>query len=150
MSSGRFTRTWIDRRSVLNAPIDEVFAVLGDLDSWPTFTPGLSAIRRRGEGELRPGSTRFTMHVRMRPLPTLRLPCQLHRLDERGIAWGGGAPGTRILHRFELSPLPDGRTELRHVEDATTLLALVLRPFEPIFARHDHGWSDAIERRFNG
>jgi Polyketide cyclase / dehydrase and lipid transport len=140
-------RTWIDRRSLLDAPLPEVWALLTDVGGWPAWTPGLRAIRRR-PGALEPGKTRFWMHIEMPPLPALLVPCELEALDEQRIAWGGGVGGSRISHRFELTGFADGRTEVRHVEEASGLLAQVLRPFEPIFIAHDEQWSNAIEARF--
>lgn len=140
-------RTWIDRRSVLDAPFPEVWALLTDIGGWPAWTPGLRAIRRR-PGELEPGRTRFWMHIEMPPLPAFLVPCELEVLDEHQIAWGGGLGGSRISHRFEFTGFADGRTEVRHVEEATGLLAAALRPFEPIFQAHDERWSNAIEARF--
>jgi hypothetical protein len=140
-------RTWIDRRSVLDAPFPEVWAILTDVGGWPGWTPGLRAIRRR-PGPLTPGVTRFWMHLEMAPLPPLLVPCQLEVLDEHCIAWGGGIGGARIAHRFEFRGFADGRSAVRHVEQATGLLAHALRPLESVFAAHDHRWSDAIEARF--
>ena len=142
-----FSRVWIDETIELDAPEAEVQALVEDVAGWDTWTPGLREIRFRGDGPIKPRG-RFTMILAMKPFPALWLPCVLFKSEPGYIEWGGGGLGSVIRHRFELTPLGDGRTALRHVEYATNFLALILLPFEKVAYNHDHGWSAAIRERF--
>lgn len=146
-SSASFERLWIDLAVELDASPMEIHALLADLDRWPTWVPGLRALRRFGRKPLRVGS-RFGMLLSMPPLPTFWVPCQLCTSRPDCIEWGGRGPWAAIRHRFELTPLPSGRTRVRHVEYSTNWLALILIPFEGVFRRHDERWTNALTAHF--
>lgn len=145
-SSRGFRRTWIDHTSELSADADTVFALLSDIDNWPSWTPGLNAIKRK-RTPLAQGAA-FTMVLKMPGAPTTPLPCKVLKLQPHYIEWGGGFPGSMIQHRFEVTPLSAQRCKVRHVEFATGLLALVTLPIEKLAYKHDLAWSRAIEKRF--
>jgi hypothetical protein len=138
-----FKRIWIDYTVEVETSESELSTLLSDIDGWPTWTPGLRAIKRKTSGEFSVG-TRFTMVLD----PGLPLPCQLYGKEPRRLEWGGGALGSVIRHRFELAPLGPNRTSLRHVEYATNLLALLTLPIEKGIHGHDRRWSNAIRARF--
>lgn len=147
--SGGFQRTWIDETFELDAAQEAVFALLGDIDGWPRWSPGVRDVRRR-VGALAPG-TRFALVLDAGPLPFgLSLPCVVFSLEPARIEWGGGAGSAKIRHRFELTPAGQGRTRVRHVEYATGALALISLPIERLAHAHDARWSRAIRRHFNG
>lgn len=139
-------RVWIDHVSELGAGAETVATLLRDIDGWPTWTPGLRAIRRKA-GPLQVG-TSFVMMLKMGSLPTTPLPCKVFRLEPNFIEWGGGFAGGFIRHSFAIEAIAPGRCRLRHVEYATGWLGLLTRPVEKIAYRHDKGWSVEIERRF--
>lgn len=142
-----FRRTWIDHTSELAASAETVFALLRDIDGWPSWTPGLVAIRRKDQGPIKVG-TSFTMVLKAGSAPKTPLPCKVLKLAPLYIEWGGGFPGSMIQHRFEITPSSGLRCKVRHVEYATGLLALLTLPIERLAYRHDLAWSRAIERRF--
>ena len=146
-SSASFERLWVDESVELAASPMEIHALLSDLDRWPTWVPGLRALRRVGRKPLRVDS-RFGMLLSMRPLPTFWVPCQLYALRPDFIEWGGRGPWAAIRHRFELTPLPSGKTRVRHVEYSTNWLAFILIPFEGVFRRHDERWTKALSAQF--
>lgn len=141
-----FRRIWIDYTVEVDASESELSALLSDIDAWPSWTPGLRAIKRKPDGAIGVG-TRFTMVLDMKGLG-LPLPCQLFVKEPRRIEWGGGGLGSVIRHRFELTPIGAARTSLRHVEYATNLLALLTLPAEKGIHAHDRRWSNAIRARF--
>ena len=59
-----------------------------------------------------------------------------------------GALGSSVRHSMELTALDEGRCQLRHLEYATGLLAILALPAERAAHRHDKLWSDAIVARF--
>jgi hypothetical protein len=142
-------RTWIDHTCEVQTDAGTLHALLSDIDGWPSWTPGLHEIRRKSPGVARPGD-RFRMVLTMPPLKKRTLPAEMYVNEPGRIEWGGGAGGAVIRHSFELTPLGPGRTQLRHVEYATSFLALFALPFERAIYRHDKGWSDAIVARFSG
>lgn len=146
-SSAVYERLWIDESVEVDADPMAIHALLIDVDRWVTWVPGLRGLRRVGNKPLRVDS-RFGMLLRMPPLPTFWVPCQLYVNRPDFIEWGGRGPFAAIRHRFELTPLPSGLTRVRHVEYATNWLALILIPFEATFRRHDERWTKALTARF--
>jgi hypothetical protein len=143
-----YRRTWIDHTSELAASAETVSALLSDMDGWPSWTPGLSAIRRK-KSPLAVGS-KFGMVLRMKGTPPVYLPCEVTQLSPKVIEWGGGLGSSVIRHRFEIEAVGPTRCRVRHLEYATGVLALLARPIEKLAYAHDLGWSKAIERRFAG
>ncbi len=141
--------TWIDHSTEVDTGRPALYTLLRDIDHWPDWTPGLKAIRRlgRAHGLARPGDW-FLMTLDAPLLRYLPLPCVMVRNDPDCIEWGAGLLGSRIRHRFELSPLGPHRTRLRHVECASGLLALAAWPAAGFARMHDLRWSRAIEARF--
>lgn len=147
-----FRRTWIDETVEVNAPLDEVSALLRDIDAWPSWTPKLKAILRSKRKPLAVG-TLFTMAIEHAYVPfDLKLPCELYVDEPTRIEWGGGflngTLGSVIRHSFQLARVTEHKTSVRHVEYATNLLALVSLPVERLIYAHDHRWSLAIRDRF--
>ncbi len=97
----------------IDAPPDEVWAVLADTPAYPEWNP----YHVRVEGPLergkklevevhKPNGHELTIHPRVKVI-------------EPGaeLTWGGGVPGIFVgRHVFRLEALPDGRTRLVHEE----------------------------------
>lgn len=139
--------TWIDLETEVATDAATLYALLADIDGWPAWTPGLRAIRRRGQGPFVPG-TRFVMVLAAPVIGGLPLPCELYENTPQRLEWGGGIPGSVIRHSLEITPAGPGRARLRHVEYATGLLALLTRPVARHTRAYDLRWSDAIAARF--
>ncbi|MDO9173414.1 MAG: hypothetical protein Q7V62_01335 [Actinomycetota bacterium] len=146
-SSAMFERLWIDETVEVDAEPTAIHALLIDIDRWPTWVPGLRSLRRVRTKPLR-ADRRFGMLLSMPPLPTFWVPCQLYVSRPDFIEWGGHGPRAAIRHRFELTPLPSGKTRVRHVEYSTNWLALILIPLEGVFRRHDERWTKALAAHF--
>jgi hypothetical protein len=148
MSDNAFLRrTWIDESVEVDADRDQVYELLRDIDSWPSFIPGLARIVRPGSGPVGVGS-RFVMVLKMPRAPAIFLPCKVYELGPSRMEWGGGGFGSVIRHSIELEPLADERTRMRQVEYATGVLALLTLPFEKAANRFDRSWSEAVRERF--
>jgi hypothetical protein len=144
---GGYRRTWIDHTSEVEAPLGAVMALLSDLDQWPAWTPGLSAIERDTSQPVRVG-TRFTMRVKPAPFhPPLPLRCKVYRLEPSLIEWGGDALASSVRHRFALSELSATRTRVHQVEYATNVLAVIARIAEPGILKYDLRWQNALGTR---
>lgn len=146
-SSAAFERLWIDETVEVNASPETIHALLLDQERWTTWVPGLRSLRRVGRKPLGVDS-RFWMLLAMPPLPAFWVPSQFFVVRPDFIEWGGRGLGSSIRHRFELTATADGRTQVRHVEYATNVLALVLIPFAGTFRRHDERWTRALAAHY--
>lgn len=141
-------KVWIDRTSVIQTDMDSLYALISDIDNWPTWTPGLCAIKRRGHGFAHAGS-HFLMVLEAPLIKRLLLPTVMYQNDKHRMEWGGGALGSHIRHAMVLKALDANTTQLRHIEYATGLLAILTWPAANFAHRHDLRWSQAIEAKFN-
>lgn len=141
-------RVWIDHTSELRVGAEELHALLSDIDGWPSWTPGLRAILRWNQAkEVRVGSF-FCMLLKLKGAPPAPVPCSVFTLTPNVIEWGGGIGSSVIRHRFEIVSKGSGKSQLRQLEYATGLLALITRPIEKLAGNHDLAWSLAVERKF--
>lgn len=140
-----FKRTWIDETVTVNASAAQLYELLKDVDGWPSWSPGLRAIKRRDRAPFAVG-TRFTMVLE----PGLPLPCQMHSYEPALLLWGGGIGPSIVRHSLEITPIDDRSCQLRHLEYATGLLALLTMPVERAIYGYDHRWTKAIVARFAG
>jgi hypothetical protein len=146
--AGGFRRTWIDHTLEVEGSAEEVGALLADVDGWPSWCPGLSAIKRKGTGKLKPGD-RFTMMIKPASFhPPLPVPCELYEIGPSRIVWGGGLPGSLVRHSFEVESLSPKRSRVRQLEYATNLLAVLALIAEPGIRKHDLRWQNALRDRF--
>ncbi len=98
----------------IDAPREEVYAVLADLDAYPRWNP----YHRRVEGEFEEGSD-MTIHVTRPDGKQVEVPPHMMRIVENEeITWGGGIKGVFYgVHRFLLESQSNGTTLLKHNED---------------------------------
>ena len=97
----------------IDAPVDEVWAVLADTERYPEWNP----YHVRVEGSLEQGE-KLEVEVHKPNGNELVIHPKVQVLDPgRELTWGGGVPGIFTgRHVFRLEPLPDGRTRLVHEE----------------------------------
>ena len=138
-----FKRTWIDETVTINSSAEQLHALLKDFDAWPSWTRGLRAIKRRDQSPLQLG-TRFTMVLD----PGIPLGCKIFAYDASRLEWGGGVGSSVVRHSFEIRPLTAETCELRHLEYATGVLALLAIPIERGIYAYDHRWTNTIVARF--
>ena len=141
---GGYRRTWIDHSSDIPASMRDVYELLVDLDRWPSWVPGITAIHRKGRGKPAVGD-RFT--IMLKPAkwhPPLPIPCRMFRLEPSHLEWGGGLPGSEVRHSFALTELGPKKTRVRQIEYATNLLAVLARVAEPGIYKHDLRMQNAL------
>lgn len=142
--SGGYRRTWIDHTSDVHASARDVYELLADVDGWPRWVPGVTAVQRPGRGKMAVGD-RFTFMLKPASFhPPLPIPCRLLKLEPTLIEWGGGIPGSVARHSFALNELGPKRTRVRQIVYATNLLALVARIAEPGIYKHDLRMQNAL------
>jgi hypothetical protein len=143
-----FRRTWIDHTTDVPANIEHVAALLHDLDSWPSWTPGLTEVRRSKSTPPRPGG-KFTMMIKPASFhPPLPVPCMLLKLEPTYIEWGGGFAGSVVRHSWELTQVGPDLTRVRQLEYATNAIALLTLIAEPGIYKHDLRWQNALGAYF--
>ena len=145
---GGYRRTWIDHTNEIEGSAADVYALLADIDGWPSWTPGLTAIRRRASGKPQVGQ-RFTMMIKPASFhPPLPIPCVLYELGPQRIVWGGGGLGSVVRHSFEIEPLGPSRCRVRQFEYATNVLAVLAIVAQPGIYKHDLRMQNALRDRF--
>ena len=140
--------TWIDHTSILNTDAETLYQLLADIKGWPQWTPGLRTIWYRGKSFPKKGSY-FLMLLEVPLIGRLIIPNVVYQNDPHRIEWGGGLLGSTIRHSMEIAPIDGNKTQLRHREYATGLLAILSRPAAGFAHSHDMRWSKTIEARFS-
>lgn len=117
----------VETRILVDASPERVFAILTDLDDYPSWNRVLSMTLRDG-GEVRRGA-RIWLKVKPSPLP---IPCVLTVVEPgRELRWTGGPKGiAQGSHYFELHSVegePD-KTEVVHAETFSGLLVPLMWP----------------------
>jgi uncharacterized membrane protein len=88
----------------VNAPVERVWALTIDIESWPATTPTMSAVERLDDGPIRPGST-----ARVKQ-PGQRAKVWTVTAIEPGrrFAWRARLLGTGMTATHTLSPTDSG------------------------------------------
>lgn len=142
--SGGYRRTWIDHTSDVHASARDVYELLADVDGWPRWVPGITAVTRPGRGKLAVGD-RFTVMLKPASFhPPLPLPCRLFKLEPTLLEWGGGIPGSTVRQSFALNELGPKRVRVRQISYATNLIAFFGRIAEPGIYKHDLRMQNAL------
>lgn len=105
----------------VSAPPETVWAVISDIDAWPTWNPDVRSVTF--DGPLEPGS-----EFRWKSGPS-SLVSRLEEVDPpREIGWTGTTMGIRAIHVFRFEPT-EGGTLVRSEESWSGGLAGLLKSF---------------------
>jgi hypothetical protein len=132
-----------DARAVA-APIEDVFALVADVDHWTDWTSGVRRSRLT-KGPLRLGAG-LTFVPNFFPLPITAKVIGFE--PNRLISWGVRTPLATLVHSFSFEAIDAHRTLVRHSEFAENLLALVTLPFRDEIRDFDEGLSRDLQARF--
>ncbi len=98
----------------IDAPREQVYAVLSDLNSYPGWNP----YHREVKGEFRKGAELKISVTRPDGKQVEVPPHMIRIIENEEIIWGGGIRGIFYgEHSFILEQAPRGKTLLRHNED---------------------------------
>lgn len=98
----------------IDAPKNEVYAVLADLDSYPKWNPYHRAV----EGDFVEGAELKIQVLRPDGKKVEVPPHMIRIVENEEITWGGGIKGIFYgIHSFRLQQKEGGKTILRHDED---------------------------------
>ena len=106
--------------AVLDAPVEAVWAVLSDIEGWPSWNPDVKQARL--EGPLASG-TRFTWKAGP---GTIRSVLQVVEPPRR-IGWTGQTMGIRAAHVWEIEAA-DGGSRVRTEESWSGLIVSLMKP----------------------
>jgi len=107
------------------APGDTVWAILSDVERWPSWTASVRTIRLEG-----PFAVRTIARIRQPKLPAMTWT--ITELDPgRSFTWRSDAPGSRTVAAHHIAPTGDGTSEVTLTLDQTgalgSLVGLLLR-----------------------
>jgi len=82
----------------IDAPPDQVFAVLCDVERWPEWTPTMTSVQRLDQGPFTVGSSAQIRQPKLRPAVW-----KVTELEAQNFTWVARAPGLRMKagHRVE-------------------------------------------------
>ncbi len=102
----------------IDAPREEVYAVLADFDSYPEWNP----YHKKIEGDFKVGSE-MTIYVSRPDNKEVKVPPHMIRIKaNEEISWGGGIKGIFYgEHTFLLQTQANGKTLLKQNEDFSGL-----------------------------
>ncbi|MEL6981935.1 MAG: SRPBCC family protein [Actinomycetota bacterium] len=130
----------------IDAPVERVWELTLDVESWPEHTPTMTSVERLDDRPLAVGST-----VRIKqPAQRARLWTVSHLEPNRRFAWSAKTMGTTMIATHELTPNGSGTTQTLRVEIEGKLSrfvqALVGRPIAKAIATENHGFKTVAEQ----
>ena len=132
-----------DARTV-DAPVEDVFALVVDVDHWTDWTSGVVRSRLL-RGPLRLGAgLSFVPKFFPVPITAKVIGFEPNRL----VSWGVRTPLATLVHSFSFEALDEGHTLVRHSEFAENLLALATYPLRDKIRAFDEGLSRDLQARF--
>ena len=132
-----------DVRTV-DAPVEDVFALLVDVDHWTDWSSGVHRARLT-KGPLRLGAgLMFVPKFLPVPVTAKVIGFEPNRL----VSWGVRTPLATLVHSFALEPIDETHTMVRHSEFAENLLALAMLPLKDKIRDFDEGLSRDLQARF--
>ena len=96
----------VERQAVIDAPPDEVFAYLADLDNLSEWQMGITSARRTSEGEMGVGATALVARELMGQVIEATLTVTEYDPPRR-LAIGSEVSGVRVLGTLDLAPAGD-------------------------------------------
>ncbi|WP_406067479.1 SRPBCC family protein [Micromonospora sp. NBC_01638] len=126
------------------ADVEQVWAVLVDVQRWPEWTASVSRAERGEPGSLSVGATARLTQPKLRPA--------VWRVTEltgqREFVWVSDTPGVRTTAEHRLLPLPDGRTRVElAVSQSGPLAGLIGWLYGGLLRRYVRMEADGLRRR---
>lgn len=135
----------VERRAVLGAPPEKVFAYLADLDNLAEWQTGITAVRRTSEGEIGVGATALVTRELMGQ--RIEAPLTVTEYEPpRRMAIGSEVSGVKAHATLDLAPAENG--EATDLAFAMEIRGSMLTSFmEPMIASAAGGDIEATLER---
>ncbi len=125
MRMGLFQLDFIDCRTEMEAPVEDVFSFFQQVERWSTWAAGIKRAFRKSDGPWGTGF-RFVFVPALFPMP---LAVEVTGYEEgRLIEWGIRSSVATVIHRFEFEPMGEDRCSVRQTEFAQGVTAVLMRP----------------------
>jgi uncharacterized protein YndB with AHSA1/START domain len=120
----------------IDAPADDVWAVLTDLERWPEWTASMQRIERSTAGELAVGST---------------VKIKQPRVPAHSFSWVASTPGVTTIAEHRLEPTPQGGVAVHlGIRRSGPLAKLVDRLSAGLTKRYVGMEAEGLKRRCEG
>src|ERR671931_328241 len=97
----------------LELPIDDLWNMFLDVESWPVWNPCIWRARVRGGEGLREGATLAWVFNPIKPWYPYKMPARAEIVEVRHhdrVTWEVDAPGFHALHSYRFADLGNGRS----------------------------------------
>lgn len=109
----------------INAPVNEVWALVDKLEEWPQWMPSVKKIERLSKGPLAVGS-QLSVTAKVSGLIVTLLMTIIALVPERNVVLEGRTLGTKLTRFYALQPA-NGRTKATVGGDVSGALAWLAR-----------------------
>lgn len=125
--------------TAISAPADRVWAILSDVEGWPTWTASVTSVEL--DGPMAAGSKAKIRQPKL-PLVTWTIT---EVVPGRSFTWESAGPGSRATGWHEVTPTGDGTCEVRlALEQAGPLGSLVGRLYRSLTERYVQMEADGL------
>ena len=127
----------------IDAPPEEVFAVLCDVERWPEWTSTMTSVRRMESGPFAVGSSAHVRQPKLRP--AIWRVTELE--DKRNFTWTTRSPGLRMSASHSIEHQGAGSRVVLSLELAGFIAPLVSRLYGGLMERYITTESQGLKKR---
>jgi len=130
----------------IDAPPEQVWVVMSDVERWHEWTPTITSVRRTNAGPFRIGARARVHQPKLPPADWV-----VTALEEgRAFDWESRAPGVRVLGCHRVDPLPAGSRVTLSIQYSGPIGTLLGRMIGGISRRYIALEADGLKRRVEG
>lgn len=127
----------------IDAPAEQVWGVIVDVERWPEWTPTVTSVRRLDDGPFVVGSQ---VEIRQPKLPKAQWRVT-ELVEGRSFTWEATGPGMRSIARHEVTPRADGADITLSVEQLGPMGAVAAVVWRGITQRYVETEAETLDRR---
>lgn len=127
----------------IDAPAEQVWDVIVDVERWPEWTPTVTSVRRLDDGPFGVGSR---VEIRQPKLPKAQWEVT-EVVAGRSFTWEATGPGMRSIARHEVVPREGAAAITLSVEQLGPMGAVAALVWRGITQRYVETEADSLDRR---